>query len=111
MTKLRSVMVVGHSLMFVAISLWVYSGYRYDALNIGGAAGDVNFWIRMGDIGFYGGIPLWILCIVVAIWGTIGGKLGEKSERVFWCLFSVCGAPALAFGLNAILNAGIRTLA
>jgi hypothetical protein len=93
-----------------AVFMWVYSSYRYDALNIGGATGNINFWILMGDIGFYSTIPLWVLSIVVAIWQSCFEKNETKLRRFSRFIVMTCCAPIFAYGLNWALNVGVRSI-
>lgn len=108
MKKSRAILVIGHLAMLLAIAMWVYSSYRYDALNIGGVAGNVDFWISAGDLSFYIGMILWALCIIASACIAWAKKIESIYERVFWCTFSIAAAPVIAFGLHAIFNASVQ---
>lgn len=110
MTIIRNIFLGINVAMLSLISLWAYSSHRYDGLNIGGEKGGVDFWLRMGDLGCYGGLSLWVICVIAALWAAGSGKFSAWVERSFWILLPLFGAPVLLFSLNAIFNAGIAVV-
>ncbi|MUV15275.1 hypothetical protein [Noviluteimonas gilva] len=91
-------------------ALWAYASHRYDGFNVGGQHGDVNFWIQMGNLGCYGTLVLWILCIAVSIRAAISGTLTSWAQRIAWILLALCGAPLVFFGLAVYLNPNLNLL-
>ena len=108
MTAIRKTLLTLNLAMLSLVSLWAYASHRYDGLNVGGEAGDINVWIRIGDVGCYGGILLWVVCILAGLWATAKGKTRSRLEGILWLLIPLIGAPMLLFALNAAFNAGIR---
>lgn len=88
---------------FAAVALWVYSSHRYNGLHGGGMSGDVDFWIRMGDIGFGFGVALWAANILLAGYWACVRRLGGLAEGAGWVLLAVFGTPIFSYGLALVL--------
>jgi len=111
MKIIRASLVITHFVMLCGVALWSYSSYRYNSLNIGGAVGDVNLWIRLGDIGFYIGLILWAVCITASLCIAQAGKFESKPQAIYWIAFSLLSAPVVFFSLGALLHANVHVTA
>ena len=57
---------VNASLLLTVVSavVWMYASHKYDCFNIGPCQGDVDIWIRWGDIAFYAFIGSWLALLI-----------------------------------------------
>jgi hypothetical protein len=106
--KVRAVLAAGYFALLLAIVAWTYASHRIDALNIGGALGRVDLWIRVRDVGVYSTLALWGLCMAAALGAIWASKIASKLERIYWGALSIVSAPLMTFGLFAVFNAGVH---
>jgi hypothetical protein len=91
---------------FAAVGLWVYASHRYNGLLGGGMPGDVDFWIRMGDIGFVFGVALWAANIILAGYWACVRRLGGLAEGAGWVALALFVAPVFCYGFALLLMSG-----
>jgi hypothetical protein len=103
--SIRGALVLLHFALSCAMAAWFYAGHRYNGLNIGGATGDVNLWVRVGDIGYFATLGCWLLCVVAAILAGWADMFASKRERIFWAVLSVVSAPVALLGNAAFISA------
>jgi hypothetical protein len=87
------------------VIVWIHASHRINALNVGGEHGNVEFWMRVRDVGLVGSCAMLVLCFVAALAFAVVNKGFRVRERTYWILLPIVSTPLIAFGTHEILNA------
>ena len=96
---------LAHAATATSAVAWAFTSYKNNWLNIGGGAGDVNFWLMSGDLACWSFVACWCALLVVT-------KLSSKCFRPDWRITSICwGAavllpPAVMFTADWLFHLG-----
>ncbi|MES2153482.1 MAG: hypothetical protein V4508_27195 [Pseudomonadota bacterium] len=110
MKTIRILLIACQSLALTFAAVWMYAGYRYDALNIGGAKGNVDSWDSLLTIGCVGTLVAWTFSVLVAFCGGYFEWIESKRERNWWVVASLLGTPTAIIIFYTILNSNVHAI-
>jgi hypothetical protein len=106
MTKpIGAAICVLHVLTCLSAAGWMYTSHMYDCFNIGPCTGDVDYWIRLGDIAFYS-FALSLLALFVGAGLHSGQAVGMRSKVIAWAA-ALTLPPAALFASHWLFNVGV----
>lgn len=65
--RLRTLL-LAHAAAVVFDTAWAYTSYKYNLLNVGGGVGEVDRWMRLGDIAMYAFLVSWLVLAGFTAW-------------------------------------------
>jgi hypothetical protein len=85
---------------------WAFTSHKYDCFNIGPCRGDVDFWIRLGDLAQYSFFGSWLALVCAAL--LLSKQMIRARSRIFSWLVAVALPPVALLGASWIFNIGVK---
>lgn len=101
--------VIRHTLLVLALGsgiAWGFTSHKYDCFNIGPCRGDVDFWIKLGDIAGYSFLGSWAALVMISALHSRQAK-GVRARVVLLSL-AILLPLASIYGASCFFNLGVK---
>ena len=107
MNNFSSKALTANIVVLVIAAAWAAASHQYNMLNIGGAKGNVEFWIVTSDLFVYFGFVSWLVIVISTVWFVWWLCVVVGIKAVGFSLLALGGGPFVLFALSALLDANL----
>jgi len=82
-TRIAPTLWIFHFLAVAAATGLAFTGHKYDCFNVGPCKGDLDLWIRLGDLALYSFLGAWFALLVVTFLVNRTAE-GNRAKALAW---------------------------